>query len=128
MGLVMAVMILPTFNQTVWKEFDPRPYFRTWGQFGGLVLAAAASVALILTETPFLLRVFTYIGVIGIVVILAMLYIMILMIIFNRENRCNKLIDTLNWALVGVTLAFLHIGAIDIVRYFLTGTWEGFHF
>ncbi len=128
MGLVMAVMILPTFNQTVWRKYDPLPYFQTWTQFGGLVLAAAATVALILTKIPFLLRIFTYMGVIGIVVILALLYIMILMIIFNRENRCDRLIDTLNWALVGVILAFLHIGAIDFVRFFLTGTWEGFHF
>jgi hypothetical protein len=128
MGLVMSVMVLPTFNQTVWKDYDPRPVFRTWGQFGGLLLAAAVSVALILTENPFLLRAFTYIGVIGIVVIIAMLYIMILMIIFNRENRCVTLLDTLNWVLIGVTLAFVHIGAIDYVRYLLTGTWEGFHF
>lgn len=128
MGLVMAAMMLPTFNQTVWREYDPRPYLQTWGQFGGLVLAGAVSVALILTEIPFLLRAFTYMGVIGIVVILAMLYIMILMIIFNRENRCSRLVDTVNWVLVGLILAFLHIGAIDMVRFFLTGTWEGFHF
>jgi len=127
MGLVMAVMILPTFNQTVWREYDSRPYLQTWGQFGGLVLAAAVSVALILTENPILLRAFTYIGVVGIVVVIAMLYIMILMIIFNRENRCDRMIDTLNWALIGLILAFLHIGAIDFVRFFLTGTWEGFH-
>jgi uncharacterized membrane protein len=127
MGLAMAALILPTFSQTVWREYDRRPYLQTWRHFGGFVLAGAASIALILTEIPFLLKFFTYMGVIGIVVILAMLYIMILMIIFNRENQCDGLLDTLNWVLIGVIMAIIHIGAIDIVRYFLTGTWEGFH-
>ncbi|MBN2045096.1 MAG: DUF2085 domain-containing protein [Anaerolineales bacterium] len=127
MGLGMAAMILPTLNQTIWREYDPRPYLQTWAQFGGFVLSGAVSAALILTEIPFLLQAFTYIGVIGIIVILAMLYIMILMIIFNRENRCIHWVDTLNWVLVGLILALIHIGAIDLARYFLTGTWEGFH-
>ena len=56
-----------------------------------------------------MLKLFTYMRVIGIVVIMAMLYIMILMIIFNRENRCDRLIDTLNWVLVGVIIGiFAH--------------------
>jgi uncharacterized membrane protein len=127
MGLAMAALILPTFNQTVWREYDPRPYLQTWVQFGGFVLTGVVSILLILTENNFLLMLFTYMGVIGIVVILVMLYIMVLMIIFNRENRCIRWVDTINWVLIGLILAIMHIGAIDIVRYFLTGTWEGFH-
>jgi uncharacterized membrane protein len=127
MGLAMAALILPTYSQTIWREFDPRPYLGTWVQFGGFILTGAVSAALILTEIPFLLRFFTYIGVVGIVIILAMLYIMVLMIIFNRENRCSSLMDTLNWALIGLIMATIHIGAIDIARFLLTGTWEGFH-
>jgi uncharacterized membrane protein len=127
MGLAMAALILPTFNQTVWKEYTPRPYLQTWPQFAGYVLAGAANVVLILTEMPVMLQAFTYIGVIGIVMILVMLYIMVLMIIFNRENRCTRWVDTLNWVMIGLILAVVHIGAIDIVRYFLTGTWDGFH-
>jgi hypothetical protein len=127
MGLTMAGMVLPTFNQTLWKDFDPRPYFATWTQFGGYLLAGAVSAALILTEIPFLLRTFAYIGVIGVVVILVMLYAMILLSIFGKENTVTRPVEMTTWLLAGLIIAILHIGSFDIVRFVLTGTWEGFH-
>ena len=127
MGLTMAAMVLPTFNQTLWKNYDPRPYFATWAQLGGYLLAGAASAALILTEIPILLRTFAYIGVIGVVVILVMLYAMILLTVFGKENTVKKPLEMTTWLLAGLIISFLHIGSFDLVRFMLTGTWEGFH-
>ena len=31
-------MILPTFNQTLWKDYEQRPILQTWRHFGGLLL------------------------------------------------------------------------------------------
>lgn len=128
MGLTMAAMVLPAFNQTIWKKYDPQPYFVTRGQFGGYLLTGAVGAVLILTEAQFFLRLFTYVGVIGVVVILTMLYAMIIMTIFGKENTVMKPMDTIIWLLAGMIVAFLHIGAIDMARFMLTGTWEGFHF
>lgn len=127
MGLTMAGMVLPTFNQTIWKEYAPRPYFVTWSQFGGYLLAGVVSAILILTEIPFFLRVFTYVGVIGVVAILVILYAMIIITIFGKENTITKPAQMTTWLLAGLIVAFLHIGAFDIVRFLLTGTWDGFH-
>lgn len=127
MGLVMAAMLLPTFHQTAWDRYDPRPYFLGWKSFIGLVLVGLAAALMILTEKVWILLPFTYIGVTGVVVLLVMLYSMILMIIFGGENRISRIVQLTPWLLGGVIIAFLHIGAIDFVRYLLTGTWEGFH-
>ncbi len=127
MGIVMSVIVLPTFNQTAWRAYDPRPYIETWAQFGGLVGVAAASVLLILTELPIFLLPFSYLGAIGVVIVLTSLYTMILMVILGKENLLERPIDLLPWLLGGLIVAFLHIGGVDIIRYLFTGTWEGFH-
>lgn len=127
MGLVMAAMLLPTFHQTVWDRYDPRPYFLGWKSFIGLVLVGLAAALMILTEKVWILLPFTYIGVTGVVVLLVMLYSMILMIIFGGENHISRAVQLTPWLLGGFIIAFLHIGAIDFFRFLLTGTWEGFH-
>lgn len=127
MGLTMAGMVLPAFNQTLYRAYDPRPYFKTWRSLGGYFFIGAVCTALILTESPFFLRLFAYLGVIGVVVILTMLYTMVGMTIFSKENSVSGLGAAVPWLLGGLTFAFLHLGAIDLVRFMLTGTWEGFH-
>lgn len=127
MGLVMAAMLLPTFHQTAWSRYDPRPYFGDWKSFIGLVLVGVAAALLILTEKVWVLLPFTYIGVTGVVTLLVMLYSMILMIIFGGENQASRATQLIPWLVGGFIIAFMHIGAFDFVRYLLTGTWEGFH-
>jgi uncharacterized membrane protein len=127
MGLVLAAIVLPTFHQTAWTRYDPRPYFESWKSFAGLVLVGLISAMLILTELPEILYSLTLVGVAGVVVLLVMLYSMILMVIFGGENNIARFGQLIPWLLGGVIVAFLHIGAIDFVRLLLTGTWEGFH-
>jgi uncharacterized membrane protein len=127
MGLAMAAMILPAFHQTAWEKYDPRGYFLTWGQFLGFLAAGFTGAALILTENPFILQAFTYLGVLGIILILTLLYSMILMVIFDRENSITRPTELIGWLLAGLLVALVHIGGADAARLFLTGTWDGFH-
>ncbi len=127
MGLTMAAVILPTFHQTVWKKFSPAPYFRSWAQFAGFAALGFTAAALILTERPQILLPLTFIGVSGVIALLILLYTMILMVIFQRENIIEHIRQLIPWLLGGLILALLHIGLFDFVRYWLTGTWEGFH-
>ncbi len=127
MGLVLAVVLLPTFNQTVWKLYSPRPYLETWKQFLGMTAFAALSVLLILSGQPAFLLPLTLLGVLGILVLLTLLYAMILMILFKRENSIEAPRQLLPWLLGGFTIGMLQIAAIDLVRFAFTGTWEGFH-
>ena len=127
MGLTMAVIILPTFNQTIWKSYSPQPYFTNWKQFAGMVAVGYTASVLILTEQPAILLPFTFISVLGSIVLLVMLYTMITMVIFGGENVAEHFNQLVPWLLAGVIVAFLHIGLFDFGRFWLTGTWEGFH-
>lgn len=127
MGVVLAAIVLPTFHQTTWTHYNPRPYFESWKSFVGLVLVGLASALLILTEQPAILYIFSFIGVAGVIVLLVMLYSMILMVIFGGENKTVHFGQLTPWLLGGVIVAFVHIGAIDFTRFLLTGTWDGFH-
>jgi len=40
MGLVIAAFLFPAFNQTVWRDWDPRPALGTFKMLAGLVLLA----------------------------------------------------------------------------------------
>jgi len=46
----------------------------------------------------------------------------------RRENQAERWRDLFTPIVIGLTLAVIQIGAIDWLRYTLTGTWEGFHF
>lgn len=127
MGLTMAAMILPTFHQTIWKSYSLQPFFTDWKQFAGMVAAGYTAAALILTDNPAILLVFTFFSVAGVIVLLVMLYMMILMVIFDRENRIERPSQLIPWLVGGLIVTFLHIGLIDLGRFLLTGTWEGFH-
>lgn len=127
MGLTMAAVILPTFNQTVWKQYSPAPYMQTWKQFGGMVIVGYTSAGLILTEKPAALIPFTIIGVLGVIVILVLLYTMVWMVILRKENQVSQASQLIPWIAGGLITAFLHIGLLDLGRFWLTGTWEGFH-
>ena len=128
MGLTMAAVILPTFNQSVWKQYSPDPYFQNWRQFGGMVAVGYLSAALILTELPAILILFTILGVLGVLAILTLLYTMLWMVILRRENQVTHPVQLIPWLLGGLITAFLHIALFDLGRFWLTGTWEGFHF
>ncbi|HKJ27474.1 MAG TPA: DUF2085 domain-containing protein [Anaerolineales bacterium] len=126
MGIAMGVMVQPTFNQTLWKNYDPRPYFMSWKSFAGMLAVEAAVVLMVLSEKPFFLIPFSYISAAGVVIFLVLLYSMILMVIFDHENKIEKTADYLPWMLGGILVAFMHIGGVDYLRYLITGTWEGF--
>jgi len=127
MGLTMAAMILPTFHQTVWKQYAQESFFSHWGQFAGMLALGYISAVLILTENPAILLLFTIVSTLGIIVLLVMLYMMILIVIFGSENMAERPSQLIPWLLGGLIVAFMHIGLIDLGRFWLTGTWEGFH-
>jgi hypothetical protein len=60
--------------------------------------------------------------------LLTMVYTMVILIITRKEALAVSWKDLVFPAIGGITLAILQIGLIDLGRYFLMGTWEGFNF
>jgi hypothetical protein len=113
MGLVISAILYPAYNQTVWKEWDSHPVITSIKSLGGLLLLAII-MALIAAA--------------GVMVLLTMIYSMGWMIVFRLDNSITNYSQMVLPSAIGFMLCLLQIAMIDIVRYWLTGTWNGFTF
>lgn len=127
MGLAIAVALAPAFNATVWQKVDPRPAFTSMRSFFLMVGIAIGLDALILLDKPLILYPLSLISAGGVLVLLTMVYSMVLLMIFKAENRFERINQLVYTVLAGFTLALIQIGILDFIRYYFTGTWDGFH-
>jgi uncharacterized membrane protein len=127
MGLAIAIMLYPAFNSSIWSRVDPRPGISDLRSFSLLILLAIGLDLLVLTQNPVILYPLSLISAAGVLILLTMVYSMLLLMLFKAENRYNQLSKLIYAFIGGFTVALLQIGFLDLVRYFFTGTWEGFH-
>jgi uncharacterized membrane protein len=127
MGLGIATVIYPAFNQTVWSEWDPRSALGSLRSFGLLVILALMMDSLVLTENSLLLYPVALISVAGVLALLSLIYTMVWLMVLRKENRFQRVSQLILPLTGGFTFSLLQIAAFDFVRYFFTGTWEGFH-
>ncbi len=125
MGIALASILYPAFNQSTWKEVDPGRAL-DWKKLGiliGIVLLADLAV---LSESPIALYPVAILSVLGVLALLIIVFGMIWLLMMRQENEFTSLKQMWLPFLAGITLAFLMISAIDLLRYQLTGTWGGF--
>jgi hypothetical protein len=126
MGLGLAAVLLPAFNQTIWSQDDHRPALPTLKSFGVLVLIQLVLDLLVLTQSPIVLYPVAVISVLGVLVLLTMVYSMVWIMIMGEENKFQRLPQLWLPLLAGFTVAMIQTAAVDAVRFWLTGTWNGF--
>lgn len=126
MGLGIAIMLYPVYNQTLWRNFDQGAGLRTWRDLGGILLLAILVDLLTMTNNPLLLYPLSVLGSGGVLVILSMVYTMVWIMLFKRDNTFIGWKDVLYYYIGGCGTALLQIALMDAGRYFLTGTWNGF--
>jgi len=125
MGIAMASVLFPVVNQTLWREIDKRPAL-TWKEFGillGIVLLVDLGI---LSGQPVILYPIAFLSVLGVLALLTMVFSMVWVIIMRQENTFDRLMQLWMPTTAGLTLAFLMISVIDLLRLKLTGTWGGF--
>jgi uncharacterized membrane protein len=128
MGIVLSAGLYPSFNQTVWSGWDARPALSGLRSLSVLLFVGLGLSLLVLLNNPWILYALALISAAGILVVLGMVYIIVLLILFRRDNTISSARGLFLPALGGVFLALLQIGLIDLARFWLTGTWDGFHF
>jgi uncharacterized membrane protein len=126
MGLGMAVMLFPAFNQTVWKDGEEKRAIHGWKAFGLLLGIQVVFDLLVLTESPIVLYPLAVISTLGVWLLLTMVYGMIWVMIMGQENQFTKLRQLWLPLLAGLTVAMIQTAAIDALRFWLTGTWGAF--
>jgi uncharacterized membrane protein len=125
-GITMFTILLPAFNASVWARPALCPVLGGIGELTGLVLVIGIVDGLVLLRSPFVLTAFGLLSALGPVLILIMVWTILFMSVTRRENSARTLADLRLPLVAGLALAFLMLGAITVVRFALTGTWEGF--
>lgn len=125
MGIAMASVLFPVVNQTLWRDMDERPAL-TWKEFGilsGIILLVDLGI---LSEKPVVLFPIAFLSVLGVLALLGMVFSLAWVMIMRQENTFERLKQLWMPLVAGLTLAFLMISIIDLLRLKLTGTWGGF--
>ena len=126
MGLSMALMLFPAFNQTVWADAEDKANFPNLKPFGLLLGIMLVLDLLTLTESPVVLYPAAFISTIGVLVLLTMVYCMVWVMIMRQENAFSSYQQMWLPLLAGLTIAMIQTSAIDALRFWLTGTWGAF--
>jgi len=125
-GLALAALIYPTFNQTLWRRWEPVRAVQGIRELVGLMALAAILIALVLTENPLILYPLALLSAAGVLALLTLIYAIVVLMLLRRENSAESWRDVALPVVAGLTLAILQVGLIDLVRHALTGTWGGF--
>jgi uncharacterized membrane protein len=126
MGIVIAVLLYPGFNQSVWSKVDRRPAVSSLWRLVVIAGIALGVDILVLTENPMFLYPLAIISALGVIAVLTMVYCMVWLMVLKRENSCRNISDLSLPLIAGFALAIIQIGVLDAIRYFFMGTWNGF--
>jgi uncharacterized membrane protein len=125
MGIALASILYPAFNQSTWKDTDPDRAL-SWKKLGILIGIVLLVDLAVLTESPIVLYPIAILSVLGVLALLVLVFSMVWILVMRQENEFTSLKQMWMPFLGGTTLAFLMIGAIDLLRFQLTGTWGAF--
>jgi uncharacterized membrane protein len=127
MGLVIAAMLFPAFNQSIWTDYDDkRTALPGWKAFGLLLAIQTILDLLVLIGSPVILYPLAIVSVLGVWLLLVMVYTIVWVMITGHDNKYTKLRQLWVPILAGLTIALIQTTAIDMLRFWLTGTWGGF--
>ena len=127
-GLGIAAVLVPVFNQVVWSNLDNRSSLQGWSELFRLLGLAAIMNLAVLSNNPLLLYPLALLSAFGIIIILTMVYTVVWLMITKQENRINKHQELPFPAMAGFSTAMAQIILLDVARFWLTGTWAGFPF
>jgi uncharacterized membrane protein len=126
MGLAMALMLFPAFNQTIWMDAEDKAIFPNLKPFALLLGIIVIIDLLTLTESPIVLYPAALLSVVGVLALLTMVYSMVWVMIMRQENAFTRYSEMWLSLLAGLTIAMIQVALIDVLRFWLTGTWGAF--
>jgi uncharacterized membrane protein len=125
-GIALFEGIFPVFNSFVWREPIRERVVKSIGELMGVYGAAGVVAVLVLSGRPVFMAVLALLSALGVVLMLTIVFTVFFLSLVKGLNRAQTLRELALPLLAGLTLAMVEIGAINILRFALTGTWEGF--
>lgn len=127
MGLAISAILLPTFIQTMFNDWEETSGLSKWYHILMLLALAAILDVLILFEIPIIQYLLSLLSAVSVLVLLTMIYSMVLVMVFKKENTYASVNQLFMPLVGGFIIALIQIGAIDLARFLMTGTWDGFN-
>ncbi len=125
-GLFLSSLLAPLVNFSFWRDPSPERVIRGWRDLLVLVAMETGVVLLVLSRWPPLLYPLALLSGLSVVGMLGLVMSVLVVMAIGRENEYDSWKEVVPALMVGVALALLMIGAIDLLRYAATGTLEGF--
>ena len=125
-GVGIAVLLFPSFNQTMWKNWDPSPALGSLKLLAVLVAIMLGLDLLVLSGSDLVLYPVAIISAGGVLLLLTLVYEVLWVMVTRQENTFSAFRQTWLPMLAGLTIALLQITATDLFRLWLTHTWGGF--
>ena len=128
MGIVIAAAIYPVFHQTVWIDWVKKPALEGLKSLLGLFGILFVLILAIIHGSIWVLYPLALISSAGVLIVLTVIYTVLLIILLRSENRYNSLNESIFPITAGFGTAILQVIVFTLIRYTLTGTWNGFDF
>ena len=125
MGIAMSAVLYPMYNQSLWRAPTDESVL-DWRKFGLLVGIVLVLDLGMLTQSPLILYPVALISSLGVVALLSLVFSIVWIMVMKEDNSFDHMRQLWLPAVAGLTLAFLLIVGIDLFRYNLTHTWQGF--
>ena len=127
-GVVIAMVLYPAFWGSIVPNPDPKPAINGL-KIAFVMLGLGILIdLLILTGSVYVLLPAALISAGGVLLLLTMVYSMILILIFKKENQFIRLSQITRYIIAGFMLTMIQIALFDMIRFIITGTWNGFLF
>ena len=125
LGVGLGTIVYATFNQSVWRAWNPEPALRTFADLAALLVIEGVMVVVLLSENPLLLYPLAIFGSLAVLGVLTTVYTVMILLFLKRENQAESWRELVFPILGGFVITILQIGLIDLGRYMLTGSWSG---
>jgi len=119
-GLAISCIIYPVLNYSLWHDVTNVPSVKNFKELGILVVAGLGVMVLVVLEPPLLLYPLAILSAIGVLTLLTALNTTLILMLFNRYGYAKKWWQAALPLSVGLVIAFVEIGAIDVLRYLVT--------
>ncbi len=126
MGILIPVALVPVFHQTVWTEFQDKPILNTWLDLLKMLAIALALSLAALSGNQLLLYPVALIGSGTVLAVLTITYSIIWTMVQRNDNKFRILSEYRFNLMLGFVTAVAQIALLDLIRFSMTGTWEGF--
>lgn len=119
-GLALSSIIYPVFNYSLWRDVVEAPSIKDFKELGLLIATGIGIVIVVLLEPTPLLLPLAILSTLGVLTLLTALNTILLLMLFNRYGRAVKWQQVISPLLIGLSVSFVEIGAIDMLRYLVT--------